>query len=279
MYLFIRKFTYCVPLLTILLVSFPAASDSKTFTVGVVPQFDSRKIYKIWRPILNQLERETGHRFILRGAQNIPSFEVECENGLFDFVYMNPYHLVVSNKAQGYIPLVRDTARMLQGVLVVRKDSAVTDVKHLDNKTIAFPAPNAFGASLLLRAEMVDNYGINFIPKYVNTHSSVYLNVLLNTAAAGGGVQKTLDQQPDSIRNDLRVLYRTAKVAPHPFAVHPRVPEAIQITVQKILLNMDNEKNGQLMLSKIPMGKIGKANLADYETIRKMNLQNRGRLK
>ena len=32
-------------------------SGTKTFSVGIVPQFDSRKIHKIWRPILKRTRK------------------------------------------------------------------------------------------------------------------------------------------------------------------------------------------------------------------------------
>lgn len=267
-----RSLLLLLLIVTMMCISSPAVSAEKVFSVGIVPQFDSRRIFKIWRPILNQLERDTGYKFVLKGSQNIPSFEGEFEAGLFDFVYMNPFHLVVANKAQGYQPLVRDVGRQLHGVLVVKKDSEIQSVKELDGKTLAFPAPNALGASLLMRAELKNKHHIKFTPKYVNTHSSVYLNVLLQSAIAGGGVQKTLNQQPESIRNELRVLYRTEKVAPHPFSAHPRVPADVRNKVQQAMLDMADKRVTQRMLEKIPMKQIGKATLNDYEPLKKMGL-------
>ena len=88
-------------------------SLAANYTVGVVPQFNARTLQSIWTPILQELERRTGHRFELRGSKNISAFEKQFMNGEFDFAYMNPYHFVKANKQQGYLPLVRDTGKRL----------------------------------------------------------------------------------------------------------------------------------------------------------------------
>jgi len=124
------------------------AENKKTYTIGIVPQFEIRHIRKIWNPILNEIEKKTGYKLKLVGSPTIPDFEREVTAGRFDFAYMNPYHMLVAEKKQGYIPLVRDNGRKLQGILVVRNDDEIKSVQDLEDKKIAFPAPNALGASL-----------------------------------------------------------------------------------------------------------------------------------
>ena len=76
------------------------------------------------------------------------------------------------------------------------------------------------------------SFNIKIHAKYVNTHTSVYLNVALKEAIAGGGVQKTLSQQRPELKNLLRVLYKTRATPPHPFAAHPRVTESLRKQIQ-----------------------------------------------
>lgn len=248
------------------------AADEASYSVGIVPQFDTRLTHSIWRPILDDLEQRTGVKFSLRGSTTIPDFEREFDKGLFDFVYMNPYHIIRANKQNGYRPLVRDIDRQLYGIVVVRDDSSIERVAQLDGQIVAFPAPNALGASLMSRAAFETEYGIKIRPKYVKTHSSVYLNVALGRAAAGGGVQKTLAQQPDELKNTLRVIYETSRVAPHPFAVHPRVPQPVSEQIKAALLAMGETESGKKMLALIPIKQIGSASLEDYEPLNQLGL-------
>ena len=257
-----------------LLASTTALAESKVvYSIGVVPQFEAKKLHAIWTPILNTLEKETGLKFKLIGSPTISGFEKEFLAGKFDFAYMNPYHLVWTHEAAGYIPMIRDHSKRLHGVLVVKKGGGIKSVEQLDGKKIAFPSPNALGASLMMRAELSRKFNLNIKPIYVKTHDSVYLNVVLGQTSAGGGVQKTLGRQNQPISDKLHVIYRTTKVAPHPFAYHPRIPKNIAMKVSRALLKMGESKGGSQLLSKIPIKKIGLATMEDYDPLTKMGLE------
>lgn len=248
------------------------AEETKTYSVGIVPQFETRQIYAIWMPILDELTQRTGYNFEIIGSPSIPEFEKQFAAGLFDFAYMNPYHMLLANNKQGYIPLVRDVGRKLHGILVVKKGTAKS-VEELDGKDFAFPAPNALGASLMMRADLENKFKINFRPKYVKSHSSVYLNVVLGLTAAGGGVQKTLKQQPQHIRDALEVIYRTQEVAPHPLAVHPRIPSDVNEKIRLALLELTQTDKGMAMLAEVPFKQLGIAAYADYQPIAELKLE------
>jgi hypothetical protein len=55
---------------------------------------------------------------------------------------------------------------------VVRKDDPIKSAGELDGKEVAFPAPNAFGASLWIRALLAEREKIRIVPAYVKTHSN-----------------------------------------------------------------------------------------------------------
>lgn len=250
----------------------PVCAAEKTLRVGVVPQFDVMRTQMIWQPILDSLEAQTGIHFELVGSPSIPEFEKQFLAGDFDLAYMNPYHLLKAHEAQGYIPLVRDVGRTLFGIIVVRMDSPVHDVKELDGKTVAFPAPNALGAALIPRTQFGEVYKINIEPNYVLSHSSVYLNVVTGQTVAGGGIQKTLLAQPDNIRDALKVIYKTPQVAPHPVAVHARVDNETRDKVRNAFLQLGTTPEDSKLLAEIPMKQIGRATLEDYEPLKQMGL-------
>ncbi|WP_421870376.1 phosphate/phosphite/phosphonate ABC transporter substrate-binding protein [Motiliproteus sp.] len=241
------------------------AENVKSYTLGVVPQFEQRKLFQIWQPIVDELEKRTGLAIHLRGSPRIPEFEKSFIAGEYDFAYMNPFHSLRASASQGYMPLIRDGARELYGVLVVRRDSDIESIADLDGKRIAFPAPNALGASLMIRADLDRKHSIKFVPSYVQTHSSVYLNVALKQVQAGGGVMSTLRAQRAELSDKLRVLYETQRIAPHPISAHPRVPEEDRRAVQQALLNMSKEPAGQKLLNAIPIREAVKADFSDYE--------------
>jgi ABC-type phosphate/phosphonate transport system, periplasmic component len=248
-------------------------AQERVFTIGVVPQFTPVEIYERWGPLVKELENRTGLKFELKTYKSIPEFEKAFLKGEPDFVFMNPYHQVMAYKAQKYIPLVRDKTP-LTGILVVRRDSPVKEVKDLDGKVIAFPAPNAFAASLYMRALLTEKFKISFIPEYVKTHDNVYRHVILGKAQAGGGVNNTFLRQPEEVKRELRILYETPPTAPHPFSVHPRVPKEVRDKVKRAILDMANEPSMKALLDRVQMPNPVPADYArDYKPLEKLNLE------
>lgn len=245
----------------------------KVFTVGVVPQFDLPRIHAVWRPILDEMEKRTGYKFILSGAATIPAFERDLAQGEYDLAYINPYQVVKVRESQGYQPLVRDVGRDLYGIVVVPRNGPIQTIEKLRGRELAFPAPNALGATLLVRAELFDRYGIEVVPRYVLSHSSVYLNVALEEAVAGGGVLKTLRQQSDELQDRLKVIYKTSAVPSHPIVAHRRIPEAVRQQLQDVMLTLAHDAAGRELLSKVPIIEMGVANVKDYHRLGEMGLE------
>lgn len=199
-----------------------------SISLGVVPQFPALEIQRRWEPLINWINETCQVRIQIRHAKSIPEFEKLFMQGDLDLAYMNPYHAVMAYRAQGYEPLVRDDSARLKGVLVVKANGNIKSLADLNGKTLAFPAPNAFGASLYMRALLTREHGVSFEPYYAKTHANAYRHVLTGQAAAAGGVAATLAAEPEEVRNQLKVLYETPPAAPHPLAAHPRVNDTIK---------------------------------------------------
>ncbi len=259
-------------LVTFILTSL-ALAEERPYIFAVVPQFPPSYIHENWDPLLKVLEEETGLKFVLKTYKSIPEFERAFLKGEPDFAFMNPYHAVMAKRAQGYIPLIRDK-NPLTGILVVRKDAPYRDVRDLDGKKIGFPAPNAYGASLYMRALLSEVFKINFYPLYLKTHDNVYRNVVLGNVAAGGGVNQTLKRQPEEVKRELRILYETPPSAPHPIAVHPRVPEKVRESFKKAFLRLPQKENLKDFLQKVQIPQPVEADYnRDYRPLEKLNLE------
>jgi phosphonate transport system substrate-binding protein len=249
-----------------------AQTSRQTFTLSVVPQFTPVDIGLRWTPLLRHLEAETGYSFQLRLLDKIPRFETDFLSGIPDLVYLNPFHMLMAADAQGYIPLVRGSDPLI-GILVAEKNSAVKTLQDLNGKRLAFPAPNAFGASLYMRALLTEKEGLRFSSDYVGSHQNVYRHVLIGDAAAGGGIHATLEKESVAIRNRLRVLYTTPGVPPHPFAAHPRVTQTAREKIRAAMLKLDSTPSGRKLLADVELDKVISADLArDYLPLAKLKI-------
>lgn len=249
----------------------PALTAS--WSIAIVPQFSPAKLQRDWAPLLERLERDSGCRLSLQLQPSIPRFEAEILAGQVDFAYMNPYHQVMARRSQGFVPLVRDS-HALSGILVVRADSGLVKVRALDGLQVAFPAPNAFGASLWIRALLAEKEGITIRPSYVQSHSNVYRQVASGRMAAGGGIAHTLAQERDEVRQALRVLLETPSAASHPLSAHPRVPSDVRKAVTQALLRMAGDPAGRELLKAVQLpDPVAADHVRDYAPLSQYNLE------
>jgi len=157
------------------------------YIINIASQFDSQKIYRKWRPIFPELEKWAGLRFVPGYSPGIKAFENNLMTGYLDFICLNPYHIIRSIQSIGYKPLVHDKGRSLNNIIVVPTNSLARSIHGMDESVLTFPFPGALVATLLVRSELPDKFNIKLVPKYVQIHGSVYLNVALNEVEAGLG--------------------------------------------------------------------------------------------
>jgi len=251
-----------------------ATDNNSTLTLLVVPQFPATEINATWGKLLAELETEKLPKIELIFAKDIREFETLFLTGRADLIYCNPYHMVMAKKAQGYISLVRDS-KPLTGILIATKSSdsdSIETLNDLKGKTLLFPSPNAFGASLYMRALLTREKGIEFTTKYVKTHSNVIRGVVRNEGQAGGMVSATLAAETDELKNKVRVIYETPPAPPHPIAAHPRVDAATREALTKAIIS-HIEQNRQLGAD-IQMANPIRANYTkDYHPLEKLGLE------
>ncbi len=276
MYKFLLSFHFGLYLIFGLLASgltMAADEAAKPYSVYIVPQLTPVATHKAWAPVLEKLAAATGLEFELNVEPSIPAFEQAIASGTPDFAYMNPYHIIVAKRDKGYIPLLRDSKNMLEGILVVKKGGEIKSLEDLKGKTLSFPAPNAFAASLFMRA-LLAQQNITITTNYVKTHSNVYRSVLLGDVAAGGGINNTFQREPKDVSDQLQVLYVTPKTAPHPLAVNPRIPEAVRIKVLETFIQLATDPANAALFDAIQMPIPVPADYArDYHSLEALGLE------
>ena len=248
------------------------AQASTVYKVAVVPQFTPAEIYSVWSPLLDEIGKKGRWCFQLMVSRSIPEFEAELLDGKPDFAFMNPYHQVMAHRKQNYRPLLAD-AQLLTGILVVRQGGPIKRLEDLKGKSIAYPAPNAFAATLLTRALLAQKK-IDTQAVFVKTHTNVYRGVQQGDVAAGGGVNNTLIRELPNLQSELQVLYETPGFRAHPISAHPRVPVAQQNAVRDAFLALASKPEGQAMLNKAQLpNPLAVDHAKDYLPLEKLGLE------
>ena len=238
---------------------------------GIVPQQSATKLAKLWGPIFNHLEIETGIIIRFETAPNIPIFEQRLAAGKYDLAYMNPYHYVVFSKVPGYIALGKASEKSIKGIMVVRKASKIKNLNDLNNSELAFPAPAAFAASILTRSALTQ-HGVLFTAKYVSSHDSVYRAVAKGIYPAGGGVIRTFNNSSPEIRKQLEIMWTSKGYTPHAIAAHPRVNKGDIKKIQEALIDMRNSALGKALLKSIKIKGFTAGTDHDWNDVRALNI-------
>lgn len=263
-----KKIIYLVCLL-----SYPVVSlSAESLTFGVVPQQSASKLARLWSPILKQISNDTGIQIQFATAPNIPVFEKRLLEGHYDIAYMNPYHYVVYNKHPGYTAINKARDKKIKGILVTRRDSSVNSLTDLTNSTLAFPAPAAFAATILTKADL-KSHGAKFTPKYVSSHDSVYRAIAKGIYPAGGGVVRTFKNMDPTIREQLKILWTTKGYTPHAIAVHPRLSTEKKLKIQSAFSALENHTQGALLLQSIKIKGFVNAVNNEWNDVRELGIQ------
>ena len=246
-------------------------ASEQAYSFSVVPQQSATKLASTWVPLLQLLQQKTGIPLRFVTAPDIPTFENRLARGEYDFAYMNPYHYTVFHQNSGYQAFAKQANKRIRGILVVRQDSETQAVEDLEGQVIAFPAPAAFAATLLVRSYL-NNQGITYEPKFVYSHDSVYRAVSGEFTGAGGGIVRTLESVDPEVRAQLRILWKSPGYTPHAFSAHPRVPAPVVEKLQQALRELVNHPEGLDVLKNVNFGAIEPAVDNDWEDIRKLNI-------
>jgi len=248
-----------------------------TIIFGIVPQQAASKLARKWGPLLARLSAKTGYTFKFSTAKDIPAFEKRLAAGEYDMAYMNPYHYTVFHRSPGYIALAKEKDKRIKGIIVVRKDASIKTLEELQGKTLSFPAPAAFAASVLPRATL-KNRAISITPKYVSSHDSVYRTVAKGLYTAGGGVIRTLRNMAPEIRVQLKILWTTKAYTPHAIAAHPRLGKNVRLKVQKAMLELETNPQDKRLLSSLNFKGIEAAHNSEWDDVRALGIDLLGTL-
>jgi len=235
---------------------------------AVVPQLGSVSLVRQWQPLLNELSQQTGVRFRFVTAPSVSEFERRLLQGQYDYAYMNSLLYLESSTEAGYRGLVQ-RQKPLRGILVVRQNGP-TSLNELTGKTIAFPAPRAFGATLLIRSDL-RRAGIKHNVAYLGTHESAYRAVASGQFIAAGGVQRSLQTLAENTRSALRILHTTTPAPPHIIAANNRIPGKESKKVEKALRAMKQHRRGQEALARLSFEGLVYINQQGLENLAKQN--------
>ncbi|MDH4232974.1 MAG: phosphate/phosphite/phosphonate ABC transporter substrate-binding protein [Nitrospirota bacterium] len=255
----------------VLAVSPARAADIQQYTFALPPFLPLVTTHANWSPFVDRLGRETGLQFEMKLYETMDEFEEDIVLGKPDFVFIHSVLVVAARSAQNYIPLVRNS-RPVAGAFVVRKDSPIKTIQDLEGKTVAFVGDKNLCRALLDHALRELHISVNAV--FAITANNMLKYVVLSKADAGGALDATVEKMPPDLLDQVRVIHKTNKIAPHALVAHPRVPEKIRTSVTEAVLTMASDGEGRSLMARIPLDSPVMADYdRDYRTLEQMNIR------
>jgi phosphonate transport system substrate-binding protein len=113
----------------------------------------------------------------------------------------------------------------------------------------------------------------DFEHQYMGSPANVIKSVLLGKADAGVVFGTELEKEPAEVRQQLRMVLATPKIAPHPLSTHPRVPQAAQDAVTRSILSLASKAGGAQLLRSLRLASPVKADYErDYRTLEEVDV-------
>lgn len=134
-----------------------------------------------------------------------------------------------------------DGARSFAGVLLVRADAGIDDVRDLAGQKVAYVDP-ASTTGFLLAARYLADAGVTVEPVFTGSHDAAVAALTAGTVAAAA----TYDDAP---RPGLRKLAGTGDVPNEPVFFHPRVAGAARDKVIAALVDLSVTPEGKQLLA------------------------------
>lgn len=238
-------------------------SDGKFYSFYIVPQRSLQATYGAWAPFLQKVEEKTDLCIEPVIPVSIPDFERDLIAGKADLAYANPYHLIMGRESHDYRPLLRDGSQQLTGLIVSHVNSDVNTIDDLEGRTIALPAPNAFGASILTQLAFSERQ-INVNTVYAGSHTNTYRSVVVGRVAAGGGVNNTLKRESESVRSQLRVIFETKGHPSHPVIARSTISDEKALMIIAAIQDLAKNPNHAKLLEAVQLPDPVPATLDDY---------------
>lgn len=254
-----------------------AQAADQTLTLGVFPRFSASDTTKRYSPLAEHLATRLGVQITLSTSRDFQSFWRALMELRYDIVQYNQYHYIRSSRNYQVIAHNKEFGKStIAGVLYVRKDSGITDLKQLKGARVLFGGGEDAMISYIAPMYMLLQAGLSkhdFQSQFAVTPMNSVIGVYHRQAEAAGSGDMVIDQP--AIKNainpeELTVLAVSEQVLHLPWAVRRTMPAQLREAIQAALVDLENSESGREVLKAALLSGIGKAQDRDYDAARKM---------
>ena len=244
------------------------------YIFSVHPLHNPTRLHEVFSPLMIYLSMHIDNAdFQLEASRNYATYDEKLYARQSHFSLPNPFQTVNALK-HGY----RVFGKMgdddnFRGIILVRKDSNITEVSDLKGKVVSYPAPTALAATMLPQYYL-QTHGLDVMNevenRYVGSQESSVLNVYLGNVAAGATWPppwNALKKERPELAEALEIKWQTQSLPNNGLIVRDDVSDAIVKQVSELLLNLHTHKEGREILARIELSRFEPANSDTYKPV------------
>lgn len=245
-----------------------------TYTLGIHPYLNSKKMYRSYRPIFDMIENKIGDiDIVLETSSSYAEYNTKLYRGDFDFSLPNPFQTYKA-LSHGYKVVAKmKPDSVFRGIFVARRELGLKEPLELKGKKISFPAPTALAATMM-PLYFLHEHGLdvqNDIEKrYVGSQYSSILNAYsLDTAVAATWPppwEAWAKENPEKAEK-MEVLWQTEPLINNGFVVKKELDPKVAEAVVDLLVRLDTTEKGKRLLKQAGFAGFERAENDNYTKI------------
>lgn len=258
--------------------SFSGASSSsqRTYVFGVHPLHNPQRLFELYGPIIDYLNTHIPEvNFQLEASRNYDEFDKKLYAGHFDFALPNPYQTVNAMAHDYHVFGKMGDDENFRGIILVRRDSGIHEVRDLKGKKVSYPAKTALAATKMpqyyLQTHGLDvQHDIENL--YVGSQESSIMNVYLGNVAAAATWPipwMTFKKEQPEKAQQLEVKWQTESLINNSLVARGDIPPQLVQHVADLLTHLHETPEGAVMLARLPISRFEAATDKSYDVVRK----------
>ncbi len=238
-----RAFIFHILLAGSLLFSSTQALSRQVVPFGLCSKYNPRIMYQLYQPFVKYLGENTPYQFEIKLSRTYQETVERFGNGEIVIGSCGPVPYIRARERYPVTPVLRalskDGKPYYRGVIIVRQDSPIQDLKDLRDKSFAFgqvlsTAGHILPEYYLMRA----NIRLKDLKEYsfLRHHDSV-ANAVLKGQFDAGAVKDIIAYKYQ--KDGLRFIFMTDPIPTVPIVVRMNAPQGMVKSVRTALLNLN----------------------------------------
>jgi len=259
-------------LITTLIIS--CSIFAETLSFGAISTVDKVIMEKKLKPLMQCISKVISKDLVFKTGFDYSDTIEKFKNGTYDLGFIGPSPFVIATnntkkKLKIIVGLDNKNNGNFHSVIIVRKDSKITNLSDLEGKSFAFGSPKStlsyFMPMNLLKKNNIDTKLSHFV--FLGKHDKVAKYIIMGKYDAGG-IKESVAKKYSKY---LKILKRTKNVPDFIIVASYKMPDKLVRKIQTALLKPEAIKIAKSIKSSATGFKVRKCH--DYDELKKIMLR------